>query len=74
MLYTTVDRKIALTKAGVVPADVARDLGVSETLVSLVVAGKRTTGPAARRVMDRLASLTGVPVNVLFPGATAPAP
>lgn len=68
MSYTAIDRKDALYRARIASADIARELGVSEALVSLVIAGKRISGPQSRRVMARLAELLGVPVTVLFPG------
>jgi transcriptional regulator with XRE-family HTH domain len=68
MLMTTTARKKALLDAKVSAADVARMLDVSEALVSLVISGKRTTGPDALRVMAKLSELTGVPVVALFPG------
>lgn len=74
MTFSRHDRKAALYRSGKTGKQIADELGVSPELVSAVIAGRRTEGPDARRVMAHLAELFGVPLEAAFPGATAPAP
>jgi transcriptional regulator with XRE-family HTH domain len=65
------DRKAALYRSGKSGKQIADELGVSPELVSAVIAGRRVDGPSARRVMERLAEIFGVPIDEVFPGTTA---
>jgi len=67
MPLTPNDRKIVLLKAGVSQAEVAAACGADNTLVSHVLAGRKLSGPAARRVMEYIARLAGLPVADVFP-------
>jgi transcriptional regulator with XRE-family HTH domain len=69
VLFTTVDRKVALLKANLTAAEIAREVGASEALVSLVISGRITSGPKAVAVKERIAAATGLPLDVLFPMA-----
>lgn len=60
-------RKAALVQAGISMTEIAHQLGVSGSLVSHVVAGRKQTGPDARRVMGEIARLVGRPVHEVFP-------
>ena len=73
MAFSRHDRKAALYRSGKTGKQIADDLGVSPELVSAVLAGRRTDGPDARRVMAHLAELFGVPLEEVFPGASATA-
>ena len=69
MPFSRHDRKAALYRSGRTNKQVAEALGVSPELVAKVMAGERTTGPDARRVMAFLADLFGVPRSEVFPGS-----
>lgn len=71
MAFSRHDRKAALYRSGKTGKQIADDLQVSPELVSAVLAGRRTDGPDARRVMTYMAELFGVPLDEVFPGATA---
>lgn len=68
MAYTRLERKVALLRSGRTARQVADEIGCTEQLVSYVLSGKRTTGPMARKVMDYLAELWGLPVDYIWPG------
>ncbi len=67
MRYHVINRKTELLRAGVTQQSVADTLGVSLGLVCKVVAGQRTTGPMARRVMAEIARRTRRSVDDLWP-------
>lgn len=71
MPFSRHDRKAALYRSGRTSKQVADALEVSPELVAKVMAGDRTTGPDARRVMAYLADLFGVPLSEVFPGAVS---
>lgn len=54
------------TGRGWTQADVARGVGVSEALVSLVFVSDRRTGPVVDSVQALTADLLGLPVETLF--------
>lgn len=67
MTLSTVDRKILLMKAGKSQVDVADECGVDPSLVTHVIAGRKLTSPAAQKVMEYIAHLTGLQVDEVFP-------
>ena len=69
MAFSRHDRKAALYRSGKTGKQIAVELEVSPELVSAVLAGRRTDGPDARRVMAHMAELFGVPVTEVFPGS-----
>ncbi len=60
-------RKMQMAMAGVSQADIARLLGVSESLVSKVVRGHRADGLDARRVRRAIADHCGSSMAKLWP-------
>lgn len=70
MHTTRYDRKAELARRGLSNRQIAKDLGVDESLVSHVIAGRRLTGDDARRVMELIAEKLGTPVEVAFPELT----
>ncbi len=66
-MLTPLERKIALLRADVSMADVARDLGVTRAHVSLVVAGDRRR----QRVEAAVAAALGLAVDDVFPPTEA---
>ncbi len=69
MSFTRQNRKIELLRLGLSGVDIARELGVHESLVSHVIAGRRLGGGKARLVMVHIARLFGAPVSEVFPGS-----
>lgn len=59
--------KIELLRAGLSQRDIAAAAAVEPSLVSHVVAGRRATGPDARRVRAVIAEKLGAEVDDLFP-------
>lgn len=68
MPFSRLDRKAALLRIGKSNKDIADVCGVDHTLVSHVLAGRRWTSTAARKVMAYVAELLGAPVGEVFPG------
>jgi len=68
MGMTRVDRKVALLRIGKRHTEIARDCGVDLSVVSHVISGKRWTGPQARKVMQHIANILGMPLDEVFPG------
>lgn len=58
------DIKAAIRKRGIKPADIARQLDVSDMSVSAVIAGN---GKSAR-IAERISQVTGLSVDTLWPG------
>jgi hypothetical protein len=69
MAYTKHARKAALAGMDKKMLDIALAVGVDASLVSHVIAGRRWTGPDARKVMEYVAGLIGAPVDEVFPGS-----
>ncbi|HKW09739.1 MAG TPA: hypothetical protein VJO33_05120 [Gemmatimonadaceae bacterium] len=67
MHTTRFDRKAELARRAITNRHIAKDLGVSETLVSHVIAGRRVTGQDAKRVTEWIAEKLGTPVELAFP-------
>lgn len=67
MSVSAVDRKIVLLKAGKTQTNVADECGVDPSLVTHVIAGRKLSSPAAKKVMEYIANLADVPVENLFP-------
>lgn len=65
--YSITERRIALLRGGVVQKDVASEMGVYQSLVADVVAGRRVNSLLGRPVAERLAELIGVPLETAFP-------
>jgi lambda repressor-like predicted transcriptional regulator len=59
--------KALLVEAGIKQKSLAREAGVCEGLVSLVIAGQRKTGPDAIRVRKLIALALGMRVEQLWP-------
>ena len=70
MHTTRFDRKAELTRRGISNRQIAKELGLHESLVSHVIAGRRLTGDDAKRVMDAVAEKLGTPVELAFPEMT----
>jgi transcriptional regulator with XRE-family HTH domain len=67
--YSPVARKMVLKRLGITNLAIATDLKVDPSLVSHVLAGRRTQGPQGRRVMEHIANIIGAPLETVFPGA-----
>ncbi len=67
--YSPVARKMVLQRLGITYLAIAKELRVDPSLVSHVVAGRRTQGPQGRRVMEHIAQIIGAPLEEVFPGA-----
>jgi transcriptional regulator with XRE-family HTH domain len=59
----TIERKVELLKKGVRVADIARELGLSGSHVSLVLSGRSISA----RVQQAIAEKIGKPVSEVFP-------
>lgn len=59
--------KAALTLAGIKPIQIARELKITPTTVSAVIARRSTS----RRVFEAIAKAIGKPVDEVFPKRTA---
>lgn len=57
------DIKAQIRKRGTTPAQIARDLAVSQSAVSLVIAGTAVSA----RIRERISLVTGLPVSALWP-------
>lgn len=68
MPFSRIDRKTALLQAGKSQRDVAQAVGVDETVVSHVLAGRRWSAPDGLLVMRYLSDLFGIPMDEVFPG------
>lgn len=67
MHTTRYDRKAELSRRRISNRQIARELGVSESFVSHVIAGRRVTGQDAKRVTEWIAEKLGTPVELAFP-------
>lgn len=71
MPMAPLDRKVALIRLRVSHQEIAAACGVDRSLISHVVAARRTTGEDARRVMQWIADRLGLPLAVVFPETLA---
>lgn len=69
MPLNAADRKTALAAKRVSMGAVSRTLGVSHSLVSHVIAGRRWMGTDGRRVVEYVSELLELPVEEAFPEA-----
>jgi transcriptional regulator with XRE-family HTH domain len=69
LAYSPVARKMVLKRLGITNLAIAEALRVDPSLVSHVLAGRRTQGPQGRRVMEHIAKIVGAPLDVVFPGS-----
>ena len=60
--------KAAIRMTGTTPAVLAEELGLSRSMLSAVIAGR---GKSAR-VQERIAQVTGLSVDTLWPGSAVP--
>jgi transcriptional regulator with XRE-family HTH domain len=60
-------RKAQLMMVGRTQQEIADACGVDHSLVSRVLAGTRTGGPKAQRVMKHVAALLNAPLHEVFP-------
>lgn len=67
--YSPVARKMVLKRLGITYQAIAQELRVDPSLVSHVIAGRRTQGPQGRRVMAHIAQIIGAPMEEVFPGS-----
>jgi len=67
--YSPVARKMVLKRLGITNLAIAKELRVDPSLVSHVIAGRRTQGPLGRQVMAHIAQIVGAPMEEVFPGS-----
>lgn len=69
MPFSRLDRKVALVKLSISNADIAEAVGVDQSLVSHVLAGRKRDGDKAQQIIRHIASLIGAPAEEVFPGS-----
>jgi hypothetical protein len=69
MPFSRIDRKVALLRLNLSNAAIAGEIGVDESLVSHVIAGRKRSGPKARQIIRYVAEKIGAPEHEVFPGS-----
>jgi transcriptional regulator with XRE-family HTH domain len=64
---TEFEIRAELKRRKITQKHIAAELDVTQHMVSYVIAGQNWEGPKGRQIMEHIAGLLGVPVEVAFP-------